>query len=226
MPFQTVNARANAAGRLSSILLSDSVDQACVRLLEALQDLGFYGFCLGASDPAGTAGARQFTPVTWRGDMSFSETAIRRFGNFLDPARSTSWLLVPLGQSGARNWVLAVNRPAEDLADLDTVSLLELYGHALKAIVVPARVLPPVVEGTASPLSGIQHNYLRWAAEGKSSGDIAVIAGATRRTVDYHFAEILRKLGVSSRAQAIAWLAQAGTGPWPRDLPEHARAAG
>lgn len=98
-----------------------------------------------------------------------------------------------------------LGRPADQAAIL----LLELYGRALKSALEPTGPGPsPTARG---PLSGTQLAYLRWAAEGKSSADIAIITGATRRTVDYHFAEILRKLGVASRTQAVAWLAQSDT---------------
>jgi DNA-binding CsgD family transcriptional regulator len=218
--------RANAASRLSSILLSDTVETACARLLEALGEMGLDGFCLGASNPGGAPGARFYAPVVWRGSMNFSANSAGQLGTFLDAARGTGWLLVPLGQSEARNWVLAVNRDEAIPADVGAIPLLELFGHALKAIVVPARVLPPATEAAQSPLSTIQLNFLRWSAEGKSSADIAIITGANRRTVEYHFAEILRKLRVSSRAQAIAWLAQSGAGFWPDPEPEQSTVAG
>jgi len=53
-------------------------------------------------------------------------------------------------------------------------------------------------------LSSRQVEILQWAARGKSNSDIAVITGQSKRAVDYHVSEILRKLKVSSRAQAIA----------------------
>lgn len=225
MPVQTAHLRANAATRLSSILTSDTVDIACTRLFEALQEMGLDGFCLGASNPDGTPGPRHYAPVVWRGSMSFPANP-GQLGTFLDAARGTGWLLVPLGQSEGRSWVLAVTRDEAIPADTAAIPLLELFGHALKAIVIPARLLPQAAEAGPSPLSTIQLNYLRWAAEGKSSADIAIITGASRRAVEYHFAEILRKLSVSSRSQAIAWLAQSGAERWSDPLPEPSRAAG
>jgi len=53
-------------------------------------------------------------------------------------------------------------------------------------------------------LSSRQMEILQWVAHGKSNADIAVIVGASKRTVDYHVAEILRKLEVASKAQAAA----------------------
>lgn len=57
-------------------------------------------------------------------------------------------------------------------------------------------------------LSARQLEILNWAAQGKSNGDIAVILGQSKRAVDYHMSEILRKLKVSSRSQAIAFLSR------------------
>jgi DNA-binding CsgD family transcriptional regulator len=220
VPDQTVQARTSAAAHLSSILLSTDIDMACARLFEALQALGFDAFCLGGSEQA-MAGARHYTPVTWRGRMAFPDNTAGRLGDFLDAAHPTGWLLVPLGPTDSRGWVLAVHRDEAATEDPGAVSLLELFGHALKAIVVPARVLPAA--GAPSPLSTIQLNYLRWAAEGKSSTDIAIITGASRRAIAYHFSEILRKLGVSSRAQAIAWLAHSSSLSWAENTPTATR---
>lgn len=53
-------------------------------------------------------------------------------------------------------------------------------------------------------LSDHQMVILHWAAQGKSNGDIAEIIGQKKRTVDYHMKEIIKKLGVSSKLQAVA----------------------
>lgn len=53
-------------------------------------------------------------------------------------------------------------------------------------------------------LSKQQLEILEWAKQGKSNGDIALITDRSKRVIAYHMSEILRKLGVSSRAQAIA----------------------
>lgn len=53
-------------------------------------------------------------------------------------------------------------------------------------------------------LSSRQMEILGWIAQGKSNADIAIIVGSSKRTVDYHVSEILRKLEVASKAQAAA----------------------
>lgn len=53
-------------------------------------------------------------------------------------------------------------------------------------------------------LSAHQIEILHWAGQGKSNAVIAEIIGQSKRAIDYHVGEILRKLKVSSRSQAIA----------------------
>ncbi|WP_052715660.1 helix-turn-helix transcriptional regulator [Devosia chinhatensis] len=55
-------------------------------------------------------------------------------------------------------------------------------------------------------LSETQQTILQWMERGKSNGDIATIMGISKRACDYHVGEILRKLDVCSRTQAVlAW---------------------
>jgi len=44
---------------------------------------------------------------------------------------------------------------------------------------------------------------LTWAARGKTSAQIANIMGLTKRTVDFHIDNARRKLGVSTRTEAV-----------------------
>jgi DNA-binding CsgD family transcriptional regulator len=61
-----------------------------------------------------------------------------------------------------------------------------------------------------------QIECLRWAAEGKSSADIAGIVGISARTVDEHLDHACAKLGVRTRTQAVKIAATKGLlGPNP-----------
>jgi len=53
-------------------------------------------------------------------------------------------------------------------------------------------------------LSSLQREILKWIAAGKSNSEIALIVGQSKRSIDYHVIEILKKLGVNSRVQAAA----------------------
>jgi len=59
-------------------------------------------------------------------------------------------------------------------------------------------------------LSGTQLEILKWAAGGKSNGDIALIINLSERVVKYHISECLKKLGVATRSQAVAVLIREG----------------
>ncbi|WP_245508883.1 helix-turn-helix domain-containing protein [Bradyrhizobium nanningense] len=45
---------------------------------------------------------------------------------------------------------------------------------------------------------------MRWVAEGKSSWEIGVILGISENTVNFHVENTMRKLGATSRIQAVA----------------------
>lgn len=55
-----------------------------------------------------------------------------------------------------------------------------------------------------APLSAVQREILSWIAKGKTNSEIAVITGRTKRSTDYQVIEILKKMEITSRAQAAA----------------------
>ncbi|MBB5703910.1 LuxR family transcriptional regulator [Ochrobactrum daejeonense] len=59
-------------------------------------------------------------------------------------------------------------------------------------------------------LSARQNQILQWAAKGKSNTDIATITGLSKRAVEWHMREILRKLNVASRSQAAVLFNELG----------------
>jgi len=54
-----------------------------------------------------------------------------------------------------------------------------------------------------SSLSRRELEVLGWLKRGKSSWDISVILSISERTVNYHVDNIIRKLGVTNRLQAV-----------------------
>jgi DNA-binding CsgD family transcriptional regulator len=61
-------------------------------------------------------------------------------------------------------------------------------------------------------LSPREAEVLTWVTEGKTNPEIAVILGLSPRTVQTHLDRIFRKLGVESRAAAVAAALKAGNG--------------
>lgn len=51
-------------------------------------------------------------------------------------------------------------------------------------------------------LSDREVEVLTWAARGKTSADIALILGVSKRTVDFHIDNARAKLGVATRIEA------------------------
>ena len=56
----------------------------------------------------------------------------------------------------------------------------------------------------ATTLSAREHEVLVWIREGKSSWEISMILDISERTVKFHIATILNKLGAANRAHAVA----------------------
>jgi DNA-binding CsgD family transcriptional regulator len=53
-------------------------------------------------------------------------------------------------------------------------------------------------------LSSREIEVLNWLKQGKSSWDISVILGISKRTVNFHVYNIIQKLGATNRTQAVA----------------------
>jgi DNA-binding CsgD family transcriptional regulator len=67
---------------------------------------------------------------------------------------------------------------------------------------VITRGLRPLQKG--SPLSRREMQCLHFAAHGMTSNDIAVKLGITERTANFHFSNLISKLGVLNRQEAVA----------------------
>lgn len=51
---------------------------------------------------------------------------------------------------------------------------------------------------------------LRWSAEGKTAADIAIILSMKERTVHFHVANAVQKMGVSNKMSAVVQAALSG----------------
>jgi NarL family two-component system response regulator YdfI len=115
-------------------------------------------------------------------------------------------------QAGARGYLLKdTNREAL----FDTIRAAA-RGETLLRPEIMARVLSKAGmpsnhnETTGPDLTEREHQVLAAVAKGERSKEIAVSLGITERTVKAHLASIYGKLGVDSRAAAIAVAAQKG----------------
>ena len=79
-----------------------------------------------------------------------------------------------------------------------------LEAHATWVRLTPSPVGPPPV------MKAQELDVLNWLSHGKSTEDIAQIMAITDRTVNYHVMRIKEKLGVQTRAHAVASAMRAG----------------
>jgi DNA-binding CsgD family transcriptional regulator len=87
-------------------------------------------------------------------------------------------------------------------ANLGNIVILGQCFHEVFVKGVIEKGLAPHFEGT--PLSPRERQCLQMAAHGMTGADIAFKLGITERGVTYHFANIVSKLGVLNRHEAIA----------------------
>ena len=114
-------------------------------------------------------------------------------------------------REGGNKIMFALNRPerrvtASMRASIAAVTAQAMYlGTVLHSVFlahVIERGIPPLQQG--SPLSPRERQCLQLAAHGMTSIDIGEKLGITERTANFHFSNIISKLGVLNRNEAIA----------------------
>lgn len=66
------------------------------------------------------------------------------------------------------------------------------------------RVMPRVVNQSLPKISSREINCLKWAARGNTASEIGVLMGLSEATVVFHLNNLMKKLKVNNRTQAIA----------------------
>jgi DNA-binding NarL/FixJ family response regulator len=113
-------------------------------------------------------------------------------------------------RSGAKGYVLK-GATAADIA-----SAIASGGSVLAPPVAAKLVAAVSAPRGAGRLTGREREVLRLISEGMPSKQIARALSISERTVKFHTASVLRKLGADNRAQAVALAAQRGLLDAPR----------
>ena len=120
--------------------------------------------------------------------------------NELAPRRANVPFVFVTARDDRDNELKARRRGADDYVtkpiDLD---ILATIIDARLAGVARSAVWPKDVR-----LSERELEMLTWVARGKTSSEIGIIVGLTKRTVNFHVGNSLRKLGVTNRSEAVA----------------------
>jgi LuxR family quorum-sensing transcriptional regulator LasR len=149
-------------------------------------------------------------PLIWDASMGDSDPKVAAF---LDRAAKygigsgvalylhdySTKVLVGLSQPQRR---LSARRRAQISAKMGDAMALASIFHLIFMREVVAKGLSPLHQG--SPLSPRERQCLQLAAHGMTSIDIGEKLGITERTANFHFSNIISKLGVLNRNEAIA----------------------
>jgi len=162
-------------------------------------------------DPRLTHTWNRATPYVWDAAHSCGEWQVQQFLRDAAAFGICSGVVVSFHDAQHARVVVALNSPttpvpAARLArvqrQLGEVMLLatsfhDLYMHRLYDASTPARV-------TCRQLSPRERQCLQMAARGLTSADIGSKLGITERTANFHFSNVISKLGVLNRHEAIA----------------------
>lgn len=118
-----------------------------------------------------------------------------------------------------RGFFVPIHGPANDFGLLNVIcheaetefsKIVERYKHELHILAfhfhdaVQKRLPASASRGVRVQLTERESEILRWTAVGKTSWEISEILHITERTVNFHVANSMRKLGVYSRTHAVA----------------------
>ncbi|GHH05987.1 helix-turn-helix transcriptional regulator [Pseudodonghicola xiamenensis] len=147
----------------------------------------------------------------WCAD-DWNAKGFHEYAEYLDISGLSGGATIPLnrptGQFGAMTLLAVDQKPLTDDA-LQATQILAHMAMARASALTERIATSGGVLRRIRLLSKHQLEILRWVARGKTNREIAIILGSTRRTIDYHMQQILNKLEVSSRAQAVAVFASA-----------------
>jgi DNA-binding NarL/FixJ family response regulator len=118
-------------------------------------------------------------------------------------------------RAGAKGYLLKGAATAEIAAAVRTVAV---GGSALAPRVAAALTEALRAPRGAGALSPREREVLGLVAEGQAGKQIARALGISERTVKFHTASLLRKLGADNRAQAVAIAAERGLLPRARGV--------
>ncbi|MEO6278096.1 MAG: LuxR C-terminal-related transcriptional regulator [Roseateles sp.] len=114
---------------------------------------------------------------------------------------------------GNKSFLLGVDRdealPAPGAQLMHMVAGLQLLAaHALTAA---DRLLGPEVDQTEIPkLTRRELDVLSWTSQGKTAWEVSVILGMSEKTANFHLGNVMRKLQVTSKYQAVLKCVAAG----------------
>jgi DNA-binding CsgD family transcriptional regulator len=162
-------------------------------------------------DPRVAHGWTDPTPIIWDQQIAHDRPRVKAFLDHAAEYGIGSGICIFFRDSLYRRVIVTVDSPQRDLDDtgriawanaLVAVLTLGFEFHAIFLRRFVARGVPPQQQG--APISRREQQCLSLAAKGQTSADIAAKLDLSERTVNFHFGNILSKLAVANRGEAIA----------------------
>jgi DNA-binding CsgD family transcriptional regulator len=162
-------------------------------------------------DPRVAHGWTDPTPIIWDRQIAHDRPGVTAFLDHAAKYGIGSGICVFLRDAHYHRVIVTVDSPQRDLNDarrigwaeaLVAILMLGLEFHAIFLRRFVARGVPPSPQG--APISPREQQCLSLAAKGQTSADIAHKLALSERTVNFHFGNILSKLAVANRGEAIA----------------------
>jgi len=162
-------------------------------------------------DPRVTMTWGRTTPLVWDAATIGGDARVRRF---LDDAAQygiRSGVAIAFSSATHAKFGVSFNSPISPVNELRRRAIADRLGdmmvltagfHDLFMANVVNRGLPPGQQG--APLSHRERQCLEMAARGLTSADIGIKLGIAERTANFHFSQLISKLGVLNRHEAIA----------------------
>lgn len=151
------------------------------------------------------------TPLIWDAATIGGNTKVRHFLKRAAVFGIRSGVTVNFSTPSHGRFGATFNSPISPVDDarreaisarLGAMMMLTAGFHDLFMANVVSRGVPPAQQG--APLSPREKQCLELAARGMTSADIGIKLGIAERTANYHFSNVLSKLGVLNRHEAIA----------------------
>jgi DNA-binding CsgD family transcriptional regulator len=175
--------------------------------LEAAKDLGD-----ARRDPVMAQLMAKPVPVVYD-QGTYAAAGVGELWEMQAPYGYKTGIAVKLHLPGNKHFLLGVDReealpaPGNDLMQM-IGGLQLLAAHALTAA---DRLLSPKIDKADIPkLTKRELDVLSWTSQGKTAWETSVILGMSEKTVNFHLGNAMRKLGVSSKHQAVLKCVAAG----------------
>ena len=162
-------------------------------------------------DPRLTETWNRTTPYLWDAATMKGDWHVHRFLADADRFQIRSGVVVSFRDTEHARIIVALNSaisPVDEarhrsvMQSLGEVMLLATAFHDVFMSQFVDRGVPPKQRG--APLSSREIQCLQMAASGLTSGEIGIKLGITARTANFHFSNVISKLDVLNRKEAIA----------------------